>query len=156
MPFHQKLDPVTSYIIALLTQISTEKRKRLYEETLKPLLKEDQIPLVIQEFEELRVDPELEKLRQAPMLWDSLNRLHKISGLLLSVASEIDDFGLDLFAYGKLSDILIQKHGINLRQFQQICDDMNKIYTDLHTEADAWDKKYILHEGDKPCPPHQT
>jgi len=77
------------------------------------------------------------------MSWDSLHRLHKIVGNILSAASEIDELGPNFMDYGLISDLLKEKTGVSLRKFRDCCDELNNIHKNEYKRAKECEKKYM-------------
>lgn len=93
------------------------------------------------------------KRQPLPINWDSLSRFHQINNLLLPAASGIDDLGVDCAAWAIISEKLMARHGINLRQLRDVCDEMTKIEAEEYKRAADWDKKY-LEQDSPPMPKH--
>lgn len=61
------------------------------------------------------------------LTWDSLKRLNKIVVHLTNAANEIDELAPNILDYGKISQTLQERQGVNLKKLKDCCDEMIKI-----------------------------
>jgi len=72
--------------------------------------------------------------------WDSIKRLHKITGKLLGAANEIDELGVNIIDAGRISELLFKHTGVTLWKLREVCDELNKIEADEQRRAEEFDK----------------
>lgn len=82
-----------------------------------------------------------------PMTWDSLRRIHKMVGHLLSAAAEIDELGPNIGDIGLLSELLKKETGFTIWKLRDCCFTLCKIEREERERAKEWERHYLDHDS---------